>query len=459
MKTNTESTKKEGRLTIFDVVMITASGVTPASSIFVIAPLTIASAGSGSFISFLIAAFIAVNIALCYAELGAAHPSAGGEYSIIKRLFGTLCGLQTYLFILVCALFIPAVLASGAIPYLNTALGTKFDSATAGMWTVLIGGAIALLNIKTNAILTGIFLFLEVAILVLIAWLGFSNPSQSVDILISPVIANSIGLLEPVSTGLIIAMVGTALFSYNGYGAAVYMAEDMQKQGKPMAIAILLTLFIVVIVEIVPLAALIIGAPSLADMSKQADPIGYIITQLSGPTLARVVCAAIYLSVFNAIIAIVVQFSRMIFSSGRDEFWFLSVNKHLVKTHKRYNTPWVATIAYCIPSALLAFCSNLAELTSFTVILLLFVYIIMAIAALFSRNKGAHHPYLMPLWPIPAIITLVSCIYVLWTLLASSTIRDFIIIIAILILGLALNIKHRKKDKAAVIQSTKGKSS
>lgn len=456
MKTKNASTTKERKLSIFDVVMITASGVTPASSIFVIAPLAIASAGGGSFISFLIAAFIAANIALCYAELGAAHPSAGGEYSIIKRLFGTLCGLQTYLFILACALFIPAILASGAIPYLNTALGTQFNSSTAGMWTVLIGGALAILNIKTNALVTGVFLFLEIAILVFIAYLGFSNPHQSIEVFTSPTVYNEAGTLEPVSLGLIVAMVGTALFSYNGYGAAVYMAEDMQEQGKPMAIAILLTLFIVVVVEIVPLAALIIGAPSLAEMSKQADPVGYIITQLGGPTLAKVVCAAIYLSVFNAIIAIVVQFSRMIFSSGRDNFWFASLNSNLIKIHKRFGTPWVATIIFCVPSALLAFCSNLAELTSFTVILLLFIYIIMAIATLFSRNSAIHHPYKMPLWPLPSIITLAACLYVLWSIAVNSKITDFIIIAAIIVVGLLLNLKHRKKIIHAAIRPTEG---
>ncbi len=264
--------------------------------------------------------------------MGAAHPSAGGEYSIIKRLFGTLCGLQTYLFILSAALFVPAVLATGAVPYLNTALGTHFDASTAGMITILIGGACAIFNIKANALLTGTFLVVEVAVLGLIAWLGFSNPHQSAEILTSPVMLNPEGLLAPVSVPLIVAMVGVALFSYNGYGAAVYMAEDMREQGKPMATAIMLTLVIVVLVELLPFTALLIGAPSLVEMAKQADPVGYVVSQLGGPTLARVVSGAIYLSVFNAIIAIVAQFSRMMFSSGRDGFWLPQVNRALKKS-------------------------------------------------------------------------------------------------------------------------------
>lgn len=449
--------KFKGNLSVLDVVMITASGVTPASSIFVIAPLAIASAGSGAFISFLIAAFIAATIALCCAELGAAHPSAGGEYSIIKRLFGTLCGLQTYLFILSAALFVPAVLATGAVPYLNTALGTQFDASTAGMITILIGGACAIFNIKANALLTGTFLVVEIAVLGLIAWLGFSTPHQSADILVAPVMLNPEGVLAPVSVPLIVAMVGVALFSYNGYGAAVYMAEDMREQGKPMATAIMLTLAIVVLVELLPFTALLIGAPSLAEMAKQADPVGYVVSQLGGPTLARVVSGAIYLSVFNAIIAIVAQFSRMMFSSGRDGFWLPQVNRALKIIHPRFGTPWIATLLFGIPSALLAFCSNLGDLTSFTVILLLLVYIIMAVAALISRRRVRfHHPYLMPLWPLPVAIALIGCLYVLWTILIASSLKDFIIIAGILCFGLLLSYMRTRQAIPHVEPSIEG---
>jgi amino acid transporter len=308
------------------------------------------------------------------------------------------------------------------------------------MITVLIGGACAIFNIKANALLTGAFLVVEVAVLALIAWLGFSHPHQSTEILTAPVMLDAQGSLAPVSLPLIVAMVGVALFSYNGYGAAVYMAEDMREQGRPMAVAIMLTLVIVVLVELVPFTALLIGSPSLTEMAKQADPVGYVVTQLGGPTLARVVSGAIYLSVFNAIIAIVAQFSRMMFASGRDGFWLPAFNRALKIIHPRFGTPWIATLLFGVPSALLAFCSDLESLTSFTVILLLLVYIIMAVAALISRRRRHfHHPYLMPLWPLPVLAALLCCLYVLWTILIASSLKDFIIIAGIIGFGLALN--------------------
>lgn len=64
-------------LSVFDVVAITVSAVTPASSVFVIAPFAIQQAGSGVFLAFVMAGLLALMFAFCYAELGRAHNSAG----------------------------------------------------------------------------------------------------------------------------------------------------------------------------------------------------------------------------------------------------------------------------------------------------------------------------------------------------------------------------------------------
>ena len=47
-------------LSVFDVVAITVSAVTPASSVFVIAPFAIQQAGSGVFLAFVMAALLAL---------------------------------------------------------------------------------------------------------------------------------------------------------------------------------------------------------------------------------------------------------------------------------------------------------------------------------------------------------------------------------------------------------------
>src|SRR5271163_2748239 len=73
-------------------MLITVSVITPASSIFIIAPGVVHQAGSGAFLSFAAAAIVCICTAFVYAELSSAYPLAGGEYAIIGRVLGPFPG-------------------------------------------------------------------------------------------------------------------------------------------------------------------------------------------------------------------------------------------------------------------------------------------------------------------------------------------------------------------------------
>src|SRR6516162_8948661 len=101
-------------------VFITLSGVTPASSVFIIAPVALVAAGSGSFLAFVFAAIICVLMALCWAELSAAYPIAAGDYALVwhsyKGRTSLLAGPVSFAkFVLWVDLIIfsPAVIALG----------------------------------------------------------------------------------------------------------------------------------------------------------------------------------------------------------------------------------------------------------------------------------------------------------------------------------------------------------
>lgn len=423
-------------LSVRDAVMITVSGVTPASSIFVIAPFAIQQAGSGAVLSFLLGGVLAFAFALCYAELSAAHRSAGGEYVMAKRVFGTLPGYLTFIAVLSVSVFIPAVLASGAAPYLNNALGTHFGNQSVALTIVLLGYVLGMLNIKTNAWITGAFLVVEIGVLMLIAGLGFGAPHRGADALIHPVVASG-GALSPATAAAIVPAIGTAIFCYNGFGSAVFLAEDLRGGNRNVAKAVLYSLIVILVVELVPLAAIVLGAPSFAELSKSADPIGYVVSALSSPAVSRVVSGGIFLSVFNAIIAIVITMGRLLYSSGRHALWSRSCNRAFSAIHPRLESPWLATLALAAPSAALVFVSSLDELTAFTVDLLLLVYLVVGLAALASRfvRRDVEHHYRMPFWPVTPLVAVAGAAYTLYTTLATSAKPTDLYIIAGLFFG------------------------
>jgi len=58
-------------ISVLGNVLVTLSGVTPAASVFIIAPVALVAAGSGSFWSFVFAAIVGVLMAFCWAERAA----------------------------------------------------------------------------------------------------------------------------------------------------------------------------------------------------------------------------------------------------------------------------------------------------------------------------------------------------------------------------------------------------
>src|SRR5690349_22984589 len=138
-------------------VFITLSGVTPASSVFIIVPVALVAVGSGSFLSFVFAAIVGVFMAFCWAELSAAYPIAAGDYALVWHSFkgrtSWLAGpvsFVTFALYVDFIAFIPAVIALGTGTYLAVIVNVNLK--VIGAIVMLVAAAIAILNIRLNAL-------------------------------------------------------------------------------------------------------------------------------------------------------------------------------------------------------------------------------------------------------------------------------------------------------------------
>ncbi len=106
-------------LKLVGALLLTLSAITPAASVAVIIPGIILQAGTGALASLGFGALVALAIAYVYAELGSAHPIAGGDYALIGKTLGPFAGF-TYLGVrAVSVAFAPGVLCLGAAGYLK----------------------------------------------------------------------------------------------------------------------------------------------------------------------------------------------------------------------------------------------------------------------------------------------------------------------------------------------------
>jgi amino acid transporter len=72
--------------------------------------------------------------------------------------------------------------------------------------------------------------------------------------------------------------------------------------------------------------------------------------------------------------------------------------------------PWVATMLVGVCGAILCIQSSLLSVVTFTSVLIIVLYALIAIAALVSRftQRELERPFRMPLWPVSPVIALVG---------------------------------------------------
>lgn len=402
-------------LGVTGVLFLTLSVVSPASSVFIIVPGMLQAAGTGAVWAVALAGLICVATAFIYAELSSAWPVAGGEYVAVANTMGPLAGFVMLGLNVFNNLLFPPAIALGVSDILAS-IAPGLPAVPLAM--AIIGGAtlVALLRIRTNALLTGLFLLVEVAALVGVSWLGFSNAVHSpVEFLLHPVMPVG-NILAPVDAGSIGLAATIAIFALNGYGVAVYFGEEMHEAPKRIAGAILWALMLTLVLEAVPLVAVMTGAADLPALLQSDDPIGLLIRERAGPGVSSWTAIAVVVAIVNAIIACILACARFFYSTGRDQSWGSPVDRWMAAIHPRFESPWLATMltggfgAICclMPLQLLLVISGTG---------LVAIYAGIALATIVGRAQGAtaHAPYRMPLYPLAPVVTLAALGYIVWT--------------------------------------------
>jgi amino acid transporter len=396
-------------LNLLGNLALTLSDITPTASLLVVGTAVIATAGTGSVWAYLIGGFIAINVALCMGELGSMFPVAGGLYSIVTRVLGRPAGFLALLDYIGQAIFLPASVAFGVGTYIHSlapSLSTNWIAA--GM--MILVALIACLDVKVNAVMIAFFLAIEMAVVVMLALAGFLHVHQSVSTFTHAHMAAGTSGLGPVSTSAVLAALAVALFSVNGYDSAINFSEETEGSASGVGRAVVLAAVIGILFEVIPFIGVSLGASDLPGFLHSPTPLTDVVRSSFGHTAVTIVTWGAILAIFNASLAITLQFSRVVWASGRDRAWPMPISRALEWVHPRFRMPWVATMLVGVCGAILCIQSSLLSVVTFTSVLIIVLYALIAISALVSRftQRGLERPFRMPLWPASPVIALVG---------------------------------------------------
>lgn len=389
------------------VALLTLSVLSPAASVFITGADVVHQAGTGAALAFIVGGLLTLIFTFAQAELGSAFPFAGGDYATIGHALGPRWGFVQFGLDLLSTPVFLALTASGIALYLH-GVAPALPQTLVAIGALALATALGVLNVRTNAIITGIFLAIELAALALITVLGLSSPARGIeDVLTAPVHFTG-GVAAPLTFGIAAVAVSAASWAVSGSGQAVYFAEELRDPVRVGRLVIRVTL-IAIATMVLPVLALAVGARDPATFGADS-PFAALIAQHASPLLATLIGLGIAAAIFNAVMAGVICYGRWLWSSGRDAIWAAPVNRALVVVHPRYGSPWVATLV--VGATAMGF-----TLLGLPMLVLLSAangianWALLNTAAWAGRRRGLTgqgDAYRAPLFPLPNIISLAA---------------------------------------------------
>jgi amino acid transporter len=425
---------------------ITLSVIGPAASVFAIGSIALRQQGSGAMLAFLIAGLISGCLAVAWAELGALYPTAGGLYGIVARVLGRRAGLLALFLQLALFVIVPSAFALAAGQYL-AAVWPAVNPRTGALVLLAAATALTVVGIRFNAAITAALLALELTIILVVSVLGFAHAHWSLaGTLLDPQVYAAHGSAAPATLRTLLAGIVLGMGAYAGYGGAVIFSEETQGPRRGIARAVLGALGVAVVAELLAITAALLGAPSQAQLTTAPAPMSYLVRSLGGDRLVTIVTLALVATFFNLLLAVLLEYARILYSSGRDRSWPAPLSRALGRVHPATRTPIVATLAIGAAALTLTAVSDYAAAVTFASLTVVVTFALIALSALVSRLRHPRlaRPYHMPLWPLPPVVALAG---VAVTVLVQTG-RDLAIVAGILAAGVLYDAAYLRPRRA-----------
>jgi APA family basic amino acid/polyamine antiporter len=361
--------------------------------------------------------------AMAYAELAALRPRAGGEYVYLRAAFGRLAAFLTGWTSFVAGFsgataasavvlafyvgrFVPA--ASDATPLLVIPL--PFVPLTISRQAIVALAAIGLMafvhirGVGPGRFVMNVLAGLKVSALLIFIALGLTLGAGSG--------SNLVQGAAPVAAGAWLLALIPVMFTYSGWNAAAYVAEEIHEPGRNVPRALALgTLAVVAIYVLLNLLFLyVLPVNELAQV--RGSVLDVVADRLLGVRAGDVMGIVSIISIAASISAMTFAGPRVYYAMARDGLFF----RGAARVHPKYQTPAASIVAQAVWSGLLVLSGGANALTTYTgfAVVLFAGVAVLSLFVLRQREPDAPRPFRAWGYPVaPAIFATASLAIVL----------------------------------------------
>lgn len=366
----------------------------------------------------IVGGIIALCGALCYGELGAAIPRAGGEYIFLSKLFHPLFGFLSGWVSFFVGFSAPiAASAIGFTEYFTRAfpkllsLGI-FEAATEAVvlkkfYAILIIFAFTLIHLRGIEFGTRVQNFLtllKVGLIVGLVVIGFSlgkgslgHFSQGSDF------SFNFGGWKTIGLSLMWIM-----FAYSGWNASAYIGSEIKNPLKNLPRSLILGTGVVIFLYFC-LNLFYVYAISPEDMSGVISIGGLAVGNLFGKSFESFLSVLISFALFSSLSAFIILGPRVYYAMAKDRYFF----KFASEVHSKYRVPSKSILLQCIISAVIVLSGSFEQILTYMGFSL-GIFPILAVIGVFKLRHLKKSTYKLPGFPIVPLVYILAGVSILF---------------------------------------------
>ena len=345
---------------------------------------------------------MALSGALCYSELAARFPEAGGGYVYLRRAYGpAVAFLYGWKCLLVMDPGITATLAIGLASY----AGYIVHLSLAGLKAVAVGAicvlaAVSVAGVRLGAGLMQWLTAFKLGALGLIAALALARHLGNWSNFV-PFLAQRAGA-DPLPGALAPGLVG-AFFAFGGWWEIAKLAGETRDPARTLPRALMVGVATVTAVYVITSGVFVYLVPLEQVTSGEAFAAQAGVV-LFGHAGGRVLAGIVIVAVLGSLLALLMALPRVYYAMARDGVFLEAV----AALHPRFGTPARAIVLQAGLASLLVLLGTFTQILAYFVfVTVLFIELTVAGLFVLRRRDRADAGYRTPGYPVTPLIFLV----------------------------------------------------
>ena len=376
---------------------------------------------------------IAFAGAMCYGEIGASIPKAGGEYAFLSELFSNKLGFLSGWVSFVVGFSAPIAASSiGFSEYLYRAIPSVFEVSWLGIegmkkvysiFIILIFTLVHMRGVDFGAKVQNYLTLLKVLLVVGLILFGFSAGTGDFGNLKS-VEAKPIMKADWKTIGLSLMWI---MFAYSGWNASVYIGSEIKNPKRNIPLSLLIGTGIVSLLYLL-LNLLFIYAVPPGEMEGVIAIGSLAIGNLFIANYESLFSLLVAFALFSSISAFIILGPRVYFAMSRDGHFF----KFAQQVHPRYHVPTFSIVFQGLISVIIILSGTFDQILTYMGFSL-GIFPLITIIGLFKLRMNNRSALKLPGYPVTPIIYIVAGVTMLVLSYLERPLESSIAILTILI--------------------------